>query len=410
MGIAQFTINLPTRLMCQSILTYMSDSSTAFENNISTISPEQMAREFKFVIDLMPQMVWATQPDGFHDFFNQRWYEYTGLSYEDTKDKGWSLVLHPNDYERTWEVWKNSLDTGATYVIEYRMKKFDGTYNWFLARAQPLRDENGKIIKWFGTCTDIQEQREVLEELEKTKKNLRISNQDLNHSIEELSRINRELDNFVYSASHDLKAPLNNLEGMVALLKPSEEIEPDQGEILQMIGKSVRRFKDVVSDMTLMARTAKDNPGIPNVDFPVLLSEIKSDLGHLINSTGTTIDLDLDIEHIEYPKKEIRSILFNLISNGIKYKDPGRSPIITVRTKVTSEEILLEVEDNGLGIAGEFIPELFDKYFRIKSTIEGSGLGLFIVKRMVENRGGRVEVISRVGEGSRFSIFLKHQK
>lgn len=104
------------------------------------MSPEQVNREFKFVIDLMPQIVWATQPDGYHDFYNQRWYEFTGLTYEETKNKGWSLVLHPDDYEQTWKVWQNSLDTGQTYEIEYRMRKFDGTYRWFLARAQPLRE------------------------------------------------------------------------------------------------------------------------------------------------------------------------------------------------------------------------------------------------------------------------------
>ena len=362
------------------------------------------------MIDLMPQMVWATQSDGYHDFYNQRWYEFTGLSYEDSKDKGWSLVLHPDDYERSWEVWQKSLDTGAPYEIEYRMRKFDGTYIWFLARAQPLKDESGKIVKWFGTCTDIQEQREILLELEQTKKDLRISNKDLNNSIEDLSRINLELDNFVYSASHDLKAPLNNLEGLVALLEPSEKDEPNQEEVLKLIGESVKRFKEVVNDMTLIAQTAKDKHSLHNIDFPVLLSEIKNDLSHLINATGAVLNLDLEIKYIKYPRKEIRSILFNLISNGIKYGYPNRPPLITVRTKVTPEEILLEVEDNGSGIEAEYLPELFDKYFRINSTIEGSGLGLFIVKRMVENRGGRVEVASKIGKGSLFSIFLRLQK
>lgn len=385
----------------------MSKFTIVSGNPPSGLSIEQIAREFKFVIDLMPQMVWATKPDGYHDFFNQRWYEFTGLTYEETKDKGWSLVLHPDDLEKALKVWQYSLDTGAPYEIEYRMRRFDGTYNWFLARAEPLRDYTGEILKWFGTCTDIQEQREVLEERERTKEELRLANKDLNHSIEELSRINLELDNFVYSASHDLKAPLNNLEGLVALLEPSEENNIKQEEILGLIGKSVKHFKEVVNDMTLIAQTTKDNHSLHNIDFLVLLSEIKSDLNHLINSTGTVINLDLEIKYFQYPRKEIRSILFNLISNGIKYRDPAKSPDIIVRTKVTQEGILLEVEDNGLGIETRYLPQLFDKYFRINSTIEGSGLGLFIIKRMVENRGGRIEVVSKVGKGTRFSIFLK---
>lgn len=380
------------------------------ENNTSNAPLEQLVREFRFVIDLMPQMVWATQPDGFHDFYNQRWYEFTGLSFEETKDKGWSLVLHPDDYERAWKVWQKSLDTGVPYEIEYRMRKFDGTYTWFLARAHPLKDESGKIVKWFGTCTDIQEQREILEELRQTKEELRISNKDLSLSIEELSQINGELDNFVYSASHDLKAPLNNLEGLLALLEPSKGNESEQDEILKLIGTSVKRFKGVVDDMTLIAQTAKDNTRLHNIDFPELLSELKSDLNHLINSTGTAINLDLKVKHTQYPRKEIRSILFNLISNGIKYGYPNRPPIIHVRTKLTSGEIVIEVEDNGCGIEADYIPKLFNKNFRINTTIEGSGLGLFIVKRMVENRGGRIEVLSNVGKGSQFSVYLKPQK
>lgn len=378
---------------------------TVEENNIQIISPEQIAREFKFVIDLMPQMVWATQPDDYHDFYNQRWYDFTGLSYEETKDKGWSLVLHPDDYERTWKVWQNSIETGADYEIEYRMKKFDGTYNWFLARAQPLKDEYGNIVKWFGTCTDIQEQREILEELKRMREELRVSNKDLNHSLEELSRVNRELDNFVYSASHDLKAPLNNIEGLVALLEPSAET--DQDELLKMIDKSVARFKEVLNDMTFMAQTAKYKAGMHEVDFPVLLKDITSDLRDLINSTGSILHHDLGVTNIQYPRKEIRSILFNLISNGIKYRDRSRTPQITVRSKATSEGILLEVEDNGRGIEQKNIPKLFDKYFRINPTIEGSGLGLFIVRQMLENRGGSIEVSSEVGKGSLFSVFLK---
>ncbi|WP_081209327.1 sensor histidine kinase [Salegentibacter sediminis] len=376
----------------------------------SNISLKQLAKEFKFVIDLMPQMVWATQPDGYHDFYNQRWYEFTGLSFEETKDKGWSLVLHPDDYERAWEVWQKSLDTGAPYEIEYRMRKYDGTYTWFLARAQPLRDENGKIVKWFGTCTDIQEQKETLEELERTKEELHKANKDLSHSVDDLSKINLELDNFVYSASHDLKAPLNNLEGLIALLQPSEKEESNQKEILPLIGKSVSRFKEVVNDMTLIAQTAKDTYNIHNIDFPVLLGEIKSDLNHLINSTETVLKLNLQVKHFQYPRKDIRSILFNLISNAIKYRHPDRPPKIKISTKITLEEIILVVEDNGCGIEDKYLSALFDKYFRINTTVEGSGLGLFIIKQMVGNRGGRIEVTSKPGEGSRFSVFLKIQK
>lgn len=372
------------------------------------ISLSQIVKEFKFVIDLMPQMVWATNPDGYHDFFNERWYEFTGLSYEETKDKGWSLLLHPDDFDRTWEVWQHSLDTGATYEIEYRMRKFDGTYRWFLARAQPLRDENDKILKWFGTCTDIHDQRQLLEELQTTKAELNSANTELKDSNDELKRINLELDNFVYSAAHDLRAPLNNLEGLIGLLDASEENLVGQGEILEMMDLAVKRYKQVIDDMTLIAKTAKQESTAPQVNLALLLNEIESDLSNLINLTHTSIISELNVNYLRYSKKDIRSILFNLISNGIKYQHPDRTPVITIRTKSIAEGTLLEVEDNGKGIKSEFIPNLFNKYFRIESSsVGGSGLGLFIVKRMVENRGGNIEVTSQEGKGSKFTITLK---
>ena len=369
--------------------------------------PELNLEEFRFVIDFMPQMVWTTHPSGYHDYYNQRWYEFTELSFEETKDKGWSLVLHPEDYEHTWNVWKHSLDTGTTYEIEYRMRKFDGTYHWFLARAKPLRDKAGKILKWFGTCTNIQEQRETLDELEQTREKLKISNLELSHSNEELSRINLELDNFVYSASHDLKAPLNNMEGLVGLLETDGRTHQEQKDIIKMLAKSITRFKSVINDISFMVQTAKADQRTQHVDLPTLINDLQSDLAIPINSTNATISLDLNILEIQYIRKEIRSILYNLISNGLKYRHPKRTPKIWIRSRRLPEGVLIEVEDNGCGIKQKHLSKLFDKYYRVKSSAEGSGLGLFIVKRMVENRGGQIKVTSLIGEGTKFSLSLK---
>ncbi len=147
-------------------------------------------RQFQFLADMIPHLVWRTGPDGNHDYFNRRWYEFTGLTYEETKDKGWSLVLHPDDYGRTLEVWHKSLREGVPYQVEYRFRKADGTYRWFLGRALPLLDEAGRVLRWFGTCTDIHDQRLFVEELTSTKRQLETKN-------EELTRLNVDLDNFV---------------------------------------------------------------------------------------------------------------------------------------------------------------------------------------------------------------------
>ena len=110
---------------------------------------------FRAIADSMPQMVWSTRPDGHHDYYNARWYEFTGVPEGSTDGAGWNGMFHPDDQERAWELWRQSLATGEPYEIEYRLRHRSGDYRWTLGRALPIRDARGRITRWFGTCTDI---------------------------------------------------------------------------------------------------------------------------------------------------------------------------------------------------------------------------------------------------------------
>ncbi len=116
---------------------------------------------FRSAVDAMPQIVWTTTPEGELDFYNQRWYDYTGLTYEQTKRWGWELIVHSDDLQGCLDRWSQSLATGRRYEAEYRLKRYDGVYRWYLGRAVPLRDSNGNITKWFGTSTDIHDQKQA---------------------------------------------------------------------------------------------------------------------------------------------------------------------------------------------------------------------------------------------------------
>ena len=134
---------------------------------------------FRTLADTMPQMVWSTLPDGFHDYYNKRWYEFTGVPEGSTDGEGWNDMFHPEDQERAWKVWRHSLETGEPYQIEYRLKHHSGSYRWTLGLALPIRDANGQIIRWFGTCTDIHETKLVAEERE-------LVAQELSHRIKNI--------------------------------------------------------------------------------------------------------------------------------------------------------------------------------------------------------------------------------
>ena len=170
-------------LLAKAAMGRLDDRRTAREQAMAEAEARRTLEasdlKFRTLADTMPQMVWSTLPDGFHDYFNARWYEFTGTPVGTTDGEGWNDMFHPDDQDRAWAIWRQSLDTGEPYNIEYRLRHFDGTYRWVLGRALPVRDENGAITRWFGTCTDIHEQKLAYEERE-------IISQELSHRIKNI--------------------------------------------------------------------------------------------------------------------------------------------------------------------------------------------------------------------------------
>lgn len=155
---------------------------------------------FRTLADTMPQMVWSTLPDGYHDYYNARWYEFTGMPDGSTDGDEWNGMFHPDDQERAWRIWGHSLETGDPYQIEYRLRHRDGSYRWVLGRALPIRDAAGRITRWFGTCTDIHEQKLALEQRE-------VISQELSHRIKNIFSVISGLIQFA-TRSHPGFAPI----------------------------------------------------------------------------------------------------------------------------------------------------------------------------------------------------------
>ncbi len=155
------------------------DSSVERQLALTVQALAESEARFRAIADSMPQMVWSTRPDGFHDYYNARWYEFTGVPEGSTDGEGWNGMFHPEDQERARALWEHSLETGEPYEIEYRLRRHDGVYRWTLGRARPIRNEAGEITRWFGTCTDI-------DDLKRSDQAKELLSQELSHRIKNI--------------------------------------------------------------------------------------------------------------------------------------------------------------------------------------------------------------------------------
>lgn len=196
------------KVLAADVLNRLSESRTSA---ISRATIADSEGRFRVLADSMPQMVWSTLPDGFHDYYNARWYEFTGMPAGSTDGDGWNGIFHPDDQERAWAIWRHSLATGEQYQIEYRLRHRDGTYRWTLGRALPVTDAAGTITRWIGTCTDIHEQKLASEERE-------IIAQELSHRIKNIFAVISGLITFAARAHPEFKGIAEDLRHRVTAL------------------------------------------------------------------------------------------------------------------------------------------------------------------------------------------------
>ncbi|PSR53523.1 PAS domain-containing sensor histidine kinase [Adhaeribacter arboris] len=278
----------------------------------------------------------------------------------------------------------------------WRIKK-DGTAFWANVVLTPIYNSANRLLGFAKITRDLTERRR---------------NEDLMQKNKELARINNDLDNFVYTASHDLKTPITNLEGLLDAL--TEEMGPEKDihqEILTLMQGSIVSLKKVIDDLGDITKLQQEKEAPETVNLVELIEETKDNLREIINTSKSEIKVtDLAFETLEYSRKNLRSILYNLVINAIKYADPQRTPAILIQTYFSSTgEYVLSVADNGLGIADTQLDKIFSIYKRAHTHVEGSGLGLYLVKKILDNSGDRITVESEVGKGSVFQVYFKQE-
>ncbi|TVT39499.1 PAS domain S-box protein [Hymenobacter setariae] len=375
------------------------------------LAVEQAAAQAQRLLEGIPQIAWTATPEGRNSYLNQRWFDYVG-DVEPNPETPITSRVHPDDYEASMQRWRQSLTTGLPLDIECRLRNEAGEYRWMLGRGRALHTKEGAISQWIGTFTDINEHRLALERVDQAQQMLRDNN-------EALTRVNVDLDNFIYTASHDLRAPITNIEGLVQALRselpdsaaPSEPEPASQiAFILNLMQDSVERFKRTIDHLTDVSKLQREHsPITEQVHLATVVQDVLLDLEPLTNSVGAQLEVEVaDCPPIAFSEKNLRSVVYNLLSNAVKYRAPERPPLVKVRAHCTEHYVLLEVQDNGLGISEAGQRKLFGMFQRLHDHVEGSGIGLYMVKRMVENIGGRIEVSSELGVGSTFTVYFPH--
>ncbi|MVN22376.1 ATP-binding protein [Mucilaginibacter arboris] len=292
-------------------------------------------------------------------------------------------------FETLTEDIKKVLQEDCTVTKE--IEAIDG--KWYQVITMPYLQQPDNAIKGaILTFNDITELKRTQVELDKKNKGLQ--------------RVNADLNNFVHTVSHDLLGPLSNIEGCVAVIHKMEVQDEQLNKFLAIINSSVKKFRLLIKDIATIAKIESEMLAMEMVDLEEMMGTIEWSLDNKIKSSGAVIHKNFEVKQILFSKKNLRSIVYNLVSNAIKFKSEG-PPVIYIRTATISGEIVLTVQDNGIGIPSDGIDRIFDMYGRLHRDVEGYGIGLYLAKKIIHAASGNITVESEPGKGSMFSIYFK---
>jgi len=350
-------------------------------------------KKLRDVVQTMPTFAWTALPDGCVDFVNRHWEEYTGLSTEKSLGSGWRAAVHPEDIQRHAEKWRASIASGNTFESEVRYKRAaDGQYRWFLARALPLHDVRGKILKWYGTSTDI-EDRKRAEQLQA----------DLAH----VSRVST-MGELTASLAHEIKQPIGaavtNAEACARLLDRAQPDVLEAREAALEMAKDAKRAAHIIDRVRSLYR--KGSPQMDIVDVSEVIGEMFVILHNEANrhSVNMRTDLAEGLPRVMADRVQLQQVLMNLMLNSIQeMAETGGE--LRIKAQLDQDgRVLISVSDTGVGLPTEKGEQIFDAFFSTKP--EGSGMGLAISRSIIESHAGCLWANANSGKGATFHFTL----
>ena len=360
---------------------------------------QEIESRFEQLADAIPQLAWMAKPDGEIDWYNRRWYEYTGTTLAEMQAGGWQSVHDSEILPEVIEQWQGSLATGEPFDMVCPIRGGDKQFRPFLTRIVPFRDSEGNIVRWFGTSTDISEQKQIQEELRVV--------------AAKLSEADRRKDEFLATLAHELRNPLAPIRTGLEALKLAEDDPEMRKEVRQTMERQAEQMVHLIDDLLDVSRITqgKLKLRLSRVELAVVMRSAVEATRPFIDEAGHELLVTVPEQPIflEADPTRLAQVLSNLLNNAAKYTiEQGQ---ISLSAQPHGDEVVLMVKDTGLGIPAEMRERIFEMFGQIEHTTEGGyaglGIGLTLVKTLVELHGGSIDVHSEgANRGSEFRIKL----
>ena len=356
--------------------------------------------QLRLITETIPALVWRTTPDGEIDYVNRRVLDYTGKPLEDFGDNGWLQLLHPDDVDSTIRQWRQNIQTGLSHQVTYRLRRADGAYRWFDVRGEPLRDNEGRVVQWYGICIDVEDRKRTEEALRNTQERLSIASQVA--TVGELAA----------SIAHEVNQPLTAVvSNGNACLRWLSAQPPNLAKAVEAAERIVRDGKDagevVRRVRALFKRAAHEEAPLElNQVIGEVLSLLRSETAKRLVIVET--DLGQDLPPVTGDRVQLQQLILNLLLNGIEAMDPvkDRPRRLFIRSRRELDDtVFVEIRDSGVGL--KHPDTVFDAFFTTKES--GMGMGLAICRSIVQAHNGRLWAASGEGPGATFCFTLPLQ-
>ncbi|HEY8612277.1 MAG TPA: response regulator [Roseomonas sp.] len=386
---------------------------------------QESEARFRILADAMPQMVWSATPEGKLDYFNARWNAFTGPPAAVGPDDAWLTLIHPEDQGRLMERWQHSLRTGEPYEVETRLRRHDGTYCWTLARALPARDEAGRILRWFGSSTEIQEIVEARDVLKRGRTDLERlieeRTRDLEATQARLAQAQRmeALGQLAGGIAHDFNNVLQSVHGGAALIERRAGDAEGVRRLGRMITEAAERGATITRRLLTFSRRSalRAEP----VDAATLLANMREILAHTLGGgVEVRVNAPAGLAPLLADKSQLETVLVNLAANARDAMSGTGLLTLGATAETLPEEecrrhpaglragsyLCLSVSDTGAGMDAATLARASEPFFTTKATGKGTGLGLSMSKGFAEQSGGGLSIESSPGRGTEVRLWF----